>query len=125
LFALAAGLAVAVEPEFEAGDALAAGLDIGFAVEPEFEAGLEVVVVVEAGLEVVVVVEAGLEVVVVVELVDVVFVVFAGLLAAALFAGALSQAIPIAPSAKTADKTKVFFILIKFSCLLQRLIIFT
>lgn len=122
MVAFAAGLAVAVEAELVAGDALAAGLAIGFAVDAVFEAGLEVVVVVEAGLEVVVVVEAGLEVVVVVELVDVVFV---GLLAAALFAGALSQAIPIAPSAKTADKTKVFFILIKFSCLLQRLIIFT
>lgn len=34
-----------------------------------------------------------------------------------------SQAIPIAPRAKTPDKTKVFFILIKFSCLLQRLTI--
>ena len=87
----------------------------------------ELVVVVEAGLEVVVVVEAGLEVVVVVVEagLEVVVVLLAGLLAAALFAGALSQAIPKAPSAKTADKTKVFFILIKFSCLLQRLIIFT
>jgi hypothetical protein len=37
---------------------------------------------------------------------------------------AVSQAIPIAPKTKTVDNNKVFFILIKFSCLLQRLFLY-
>jgi hypothetical protein len=49
-------------------------------------------------------------------------VVFAGLFVFVVLVG-VSQAIPIAPRAKTVDNTKVFFILIKFSCLLQRLLI--
>lgn len=51
------------------------------------------------------------------------FVALAGLLVVFALLLAVSQAIPIAPRAKTVDNTKVFFILIKFSCLLQRLFI--
>jgi hypothetical protein len=40
-----------------------------------------------------------------------------------LAAGSPGQAAPIMPKAKTAERAKVFFILFKFSCLLQRLII--
>ncbi len=107
LFAVAVELVLAFE-------SIGLELVIGFVpVEAVFDGAVEVEAVFDGAVEVEAVFDGAVEVEAVFDGAVDVDVVLAGFaFEAELFAGALSQAIPIAPSAKTADNTKVFFILL-------------